>query len=100
MLGEVVNLGSGFEISIGDVASLIASIMRYDGDIVCDNSRLRPQASEVGRLLADNTKAKEKLNWIPRYAGVEGLGAALEETVNWYMNRANQQEFKFSGYTV
>ena len=72
-LGEVINFGSNYEISIGDTINLIASIMNVSVDIQLDESRVRPVKSEVERLWADNTKARTLLNWSPSYAGLDGL---------------------------
>ena len=76
-VGEVINLGSNFEISIEDTAQLIAEVMEIDLEILSDEQRLRPEKSEVERLWADNTKAKKLFNWSPQYAGQEGLRRGL-----------------------
>ena len=60
-IGEVINLGSGFEISIGDTAKLIANLMESKTEIRTDSQRLRPKKSEVERLFAENAKAKKLL---------------------------------------
>jgi len=83
-LGEVFNLGSGFEISIGDTARLVCKIMGSTAEIESSEERHRPLGSEVERLLSDNTKAKNKLNWKPNYAGLEGFSLGLEETIGWF----------------
>ena len=71
----MVNLGSGFEISIGDTLSLIAALMRVEVKVEEDSERLRPVGSEVYRLIADNSKAKRLFNWEPRYAQLGGFQA-------------------------
>lgn len=58
-IGEIINIGSGREISIGDVASKITRILKVKVKITSEEQRKRPQVSEVHRLLADNRKAKE-----------------------------------------
>ena len=63
-LGQVVNLGSNFEISVGDTAQLIAEAMNAEIEIITDEERLRPENSEVERLWADNTKAKQLFGWL------------------------------------
>lgn len=78
-LGEVVNFGSGREISIGDLAELIASIMKVEIEIDTAEERIRPEKSEVQRLLADHSKASRLLNWQPDVSLEQGL----EVTVNW-----------------
>ena len=81
--GEVINIGSGFEIKIKDLAYLIAKICNKKIKFVSDKERIRPKNSEVNRLLCDNTKAKKLLNWKPNYSKLKGLEAGLVETINW-----------------
>ncbi len=69
-VGEVVNVGSGFEVSIGDTAQAIAEVMNADIEIICDEQRLRPEKSEVNRLFAGNAKAKELCGWERPTAGL------------------------------
>lgn len=76
--GETVNLGSGREISIGALAALIAELTGTDAQIECDEQRLRPEASEVERLLAANDKAKDLLGWQPAVSLEDGLRATIE----------------------
>jgi len=99
-VGEVVNLGSNFEISIGDTAALIAESMNVEIDIHTDESRIRPANSEVERLWCDNTKAKTLFDWSPQYAGREGFKRGLEETVQWFSNPANLQVYKTDIYNL
>ncbi len=77
-VGETINLGSGREISIGDLAHLIARLAERPLDMETDEQRLRPDASEVERLLAANAKAKDLLNWAPRVGLEEGLSRTIE----------------------
>jgi dTDP-glucose 4,6-dehydratase len=77
--GETLNLGSGFEISIGDLADEIVQIVGRPVKIEVDPARLRPEKSEVLRLLADNRRAQERLGWKPQV----GLRQGLERTVAW-----------------
>ncbi|MFM6002678.1 MAG: GDP-mannose 4,6-dehydratase, partial [Sphaerospermopsis kisseleviana] len=72
-IGEVINIGSNFEISIGDTVKLIAEAMGVEIEIETDEVRLRPEKSEVNRLWADNTKAKQLVGWTPLYGGREGF---------------------------
>jgi dTDP-glucose 4,6-dehydratase len=99
-LGEVVNFGSQFEISIGDTATLIAEVMNTDIEIITDEVRLRPNHSEVERLLADNRKAKELFGWQPNYSGREGLKRGLTETISWFLNRDNLNRYKAEIYNL
>jgi NAD dependent epimerase/dehydratase len=77
-IGEVINVGSGKEISIGELAGKIISLIGRDVEIVSDDARIRPEKSEVNRLLADNSKAKELLQWEPRISIDEGLKRTIE----------------------
>jgi NAD dependent epimerase/dehydratase len=99
-IGEVVNFGSNFEISIGDTAALIAEAMNADVEIVTDESRLRPANSEVERLWADNAKALRLFGWAPAYGGREGLKRGLAETAEWFMRPENLRGYKADTYNI
>jgi dTDP-glucose 4,6-dehydratase len=99
-LGEVVNLGSGFEISIGDTLSLIAELMQIEVQVVEENERLRPACSEVYRLFANNSKAKRLFSWEPRYAHMEGFRRGLLETIAWFTIPENLIEYKPDKYNL
>lgn len=99
-LGEVINLGSNFEISIKETVELIAEIMGVTISIAQDGDRLRPASSEVERLWADNSKAKEILNWKPRFAGRNGLKSGLEETIAWFSQPENLSGYKSGIYNL
>jgi NAD dependent epimerase/dehydratase len=99
-VGEVINLGSNFEISIGETARLIAELMGSDIGIDIDDVRIRPDRSEVERLWADNGKAAAVLGWRPEYGGREGLRRGLEETISWLADPVNLQQFKANNYNV
>jgi NAD dependent epimerase/dehydratase len=99
-LGEVINIGSNFEISIGDTVSMIAEIMGVDIEIETDEVRLRPEKSEVDRLWADNSKAKNLTGWEPAYGGRNGFKRGLEETVAWFTDPENLKNYKADIYNV
>lgn len=99
-VGEVINLGSNYEISIGDTVKTIASVMGVDIEIISDDQRLRPELSEVERLWASNDKARELLNWQPRYGGLDGFRRGLEETIAWFGNPTNLARYKADIYNV
>ena len=99
-LGEVINLGSNFEISIQDIASLIGEIMNQEIKVIDSDERIRPENSEVNRLWADNSKAIEILSWKPEYASLNGLKKGLEETINWFKKPNNLNLFKSEIYNV
>jgi len=93
-IGEVINIGSGKEISIGDLAKKIMSLIGKDVPIVTEEIRKRPEKSEVQRLLADNSKAKKLLNWQPKYTIDEGL----KITIDWISK--NLDKYKVDIYNV
>jgi dTDP-glucose 4,6-dehydratase len=99
-LGEVINFGSNFEISIGDTAQLIAEIMNVEIEIITDEVRLRPENSEVERLWADNAKAKQLFNWQPLYGGHEGFRRGLTETAAWFAHPGNLSDYKADSYNL
>ena len=99
-IGEVINLGSNFEISIGDTARTIAEVMTAEIEILTDEQRLRPDKSEVERLWADNSKARELLGWTPAYGGLDGFRRGLGETVQWFTDPANLGRYKVHQYNL
>jgi len=99
-IGEVVNIGSNYEISIAETVNLLADIMGKNIDIEANESRLRPENSEVNRLWADNTKAKKLFDWEPLYGGREGLRLGLIKTVEWFMNQDNLIKYKSDIYNI
>ena len=99
-LGEVVNFGSNFEISIGDTVQLIGEVMGVEVEVVTDEARIRPENSEVQRLWADNSKARELFGWQPTYTGREGFKRGLAETAAWFKQPANLGGYKTNIYNV
>ena len=99
-LGQVINLGSNFEISIDATVKLIAELMNSSIEIISDESRMRPENSEVRRLWADNSKANELFDWKPAFSGVEGFSRGLSETIDWFTKANNLREYKSGLYNV
>jgi dTDP-glucose 4,6-dehydratase len=99
-VGEVINIGSNFEISIGETVNLIAQIMEADIEIKTDQIRLRPDKSEVERLWADNSKARELIGWEPLYSGRDGFRIGLTETVEWFTNPENLKIYRTKVYNI
>lgn len=93
-VGEVINASTNNEISIGDLVKKICDICGKEIKILCDEERLRPDKSEVNRLLGDNKKIKELTEWIPKYSLDEGL----LETTKWIEH--NMKYFKTDIYNV
>jgi dTDP-glucose 4,6-dehydratase len=99
-VGEVVNFGSSFEISIGDAARLIAETLGADVEFVQDEQRLRPGNSEVQRLWAANAKAGDLFGWRPAYAGLDGFKRGLALTAEWFQDPANLAAYKPMQYNL
>lgn len=99
-VGEVINLGSNYEISIGDTARAIAETMHAEIEIVSDDQRLRPEKSEVERLWAANDKARRLLNWSPQYSGIDGFRRGLKETVDWFTDPSNLASYRSDVYNL
>ena len=94
IIGKTINLGSGKEISIGDLAALIARLMNAEIEISIDEQRVRPKGSEVERLLANNTKAKQLLGWEP----IVNLEEGLQKTISWIKD--NNEQYRPETYTI
>jgi len=95
-IGKTVNIGSGREISISDAATLIGHLMQVEVKIECDDQRLRPENSEVERLLCDNTLIKTLTGFAPRHSLEEGLAA----TIAWLRDPVNLARYKADMYSV
>ncbi len=93
-IGETINIGSGSDISIGDIAKQVMSILGVDKPIALDSKRVRPVNSEVERLCCDNTKARQLLDWEPRISFEEGL----RRTIQWFS--ANPGSYKPDIYNI
>ena len=98
--GQVVNLGSGFEVTVGETAELIASLMGMEVSIQEDRERLRPEASEVDRLWADNSRALQLIGWAPEHRGLEGFRLGLEKTISWFKERRNVSRYPQGSYSL
>lgn len=99
-IGEVINIGSNYEISIGDTVKMISEIMNKKVTIITENERLRPDKSEVERLWASNAKAEILLGWKPEYNGHDGLKRGLTKTVEWFSDQQNLKKYKSDIYNI
>lgn len=95
-VGKTVNIGSNYEISIGDTFNLIKKIMKIDAEAEVDDTRIRPENSEVHRLWCDNTQIRELTGYEPKVKIEEGLRA----TVDWFLNKDNLKKYKADIYNV
>ncbi len=99
-MGEVINLGTNFEISVGDTARAIAKEIGVEIQIETEDQRLRPDASEVERLWCDNNKAAAVIGWQPTHTGLEGFRRGLAATIEWFAAPANRAGYKAHLYNV
>ncbi|OZA19498.1 MAG: NAD-dependent dehydratase, partial [Rhodobacterales bacterium 17-64-5] len=99
-VGQVTNIGSGFEISIGDTVTAIAEALGVEVEVMPDESRMRPQASEVERLFAGTKKAEKLFGWSPEFGGREGFVRGLAETAQWFRDPANLAGYKTEQYNI
>jgi len=97
-IGEVINTGSGFEISIGDTVALIAELMGAKIQIEQSSERMRPAVSEVGRLFAGVSKAEKVLGWTPNYGGREGFRRGLKDTIAWFSDPDKLNRYRIGQY--
>ena len=100
IVGQTVNLGSDFEISIQETAETIAKLMNVELKLANDEQRVRPESSEVERLHASIQKAKEVLGWQPQLKGLEGFKAGLKQTIDWFSNPTNLARYKADRYNL
>ncbi len=95
-IGEVVNIGSNYEISMGEMVNIIKEIMNSDIEVIKEKERIRPEKSEVFRLWCDNTKIRELTGFEPKYSIKEGL----KKTIVWFANPENLRKYKTDIYNV
>ncbi len=95
-IGKVINIGSGKEISIGDLAKLIIKQINPNATMVTEDIRKRPDKSEVERLLCDNSLMKKLTGWKPEVSLKEGL----METIEWFQNKENLKRYKGDIYNI
>jgi nucleoside-diphosphate-sugar epimerase len=95
-IGETVNIGSNFEISVADTLNLIKELMNSDVEFIVDKQRVRPEKSEVFRLWCDNTKIKILTGFEPEFNIRQGLKA----TIDWFTKPENLAKYKADIYNV
>ena len=95
-LGETVNIGSNFEVSIGETVELISKLMGRKISIESDPARMRPKDSEVNRLWCDNEKIKALTGFEPSFSFESGL----KKTIDWFMEPSNLGKYKSDVYNV
>ncbi|MBR9911611.1 MAG: SDR family NAD(P)-dependent oxidoreductase [Gammaproteobacteria bacterium] len=95
-IGEVVNIGSNFEISMAATLAMIKRLMNSDVTYITDQQRLRPKDSEVQRLWCDNGKIQSLTDFAPRYSLEQGL----QQTIDWFLQPQNLSRYKANIYNV
>ena len=95
-IGETVNIGSNYEISVGDTLALIRELMGSDVEFLTDEQRIRPEKSEVFRLWCDNTKIHGMTGFKPSF----DIRSGLQATVDWFTNPDNLRKYKADIYNV
>ena len=95
-IGEEVNIASGTEYSIGDIANLLISELNSNAKIVVEDERLRPEKSEVFRLIGDNRKILTITNWRPHF----DLSSGLKDTIKWFKIPENLARYKSWIYNI
>lgn len=95
-VGEEINIGSNYEISIKDTLMLIKQIMNSNVEFISDQQRIRPKNSEVNRLWCDNAKIRQLTGFFPRFSIEEGL----KRTIEWFSNHDNLKKYKMDIYNV
>ena len=95
-IGEEINIATEREVSIGELAKELIRQINPEARIICDEERIRPDKSEVNRLLGSNKKIKELTNWNPKYTLEEGI----KETIEWFKVRENLNGYKSNIYNI
>ncbi len=99
-LGEVFNMGSGFEISMGEVVDMLSEISGRKVAVREDPARVRPENSEVERLWSDSSKIEKAFGWKPAHGGRDGLYRGLEKTYAWFRDNSNEAGYDAKRYVV
>lgn len=95
-VGQTVNIGSNFEISVGDTLNLIKEIMGSDVQFITEEQRVRPEKSEVFRLWCDNAKIHDLTGFTPKF----DIRKGLSNTIEWFVNSDNLEKYKADIYNV
>ncbi len=96
VLGRTLNAGTGTEVSIGEVVTLIGQLMDRKVDVIEETERLRPDASEVMRLVSDSSQLRALTGWQPEHTLEDGL----RDTIGWFTDEANLARYKVDLFNV
>jgi NAD dependent epimerase/dehydratase len=100
IIGDVLNIGNGFNISVKELGTQISNILNKEIKFDIDKSRIRKPKTEVKDLKADNSKAKKILKWTPKFSGKVGLNKGLKETIIWFSEPKNLLKYKKNIYNI
>lgn len=98
--GEIVNLGTGYDISIFELVKIISKEMSVKVEIISDKKRIRPKNSEIDKLKANNKKAKKILGWKPKLVNRSGLIKGISKTIHWFSKKDNLKNYKPEIYNI
>ena len=98
--GEVINIGSGYELSIKDILNILKKDFGFNFEIIRDEERVRPKKSEVTRLLSCNKKAKKLLKWEPKFRKLNGFKKSLSLTIKWFQTNDNLNFYNHKKYSI
>ena len=99
-LGQTINIGSNFEISVGETVNVISELMNFKPEVRQINNRIRTKKSEVERLFACNKKAALIMGWKPKYGNINGFKKGLEKTIEWFSRIENLSNFNSNLYAI
>ena len=95
-VGKEVNIATGTEVSVGDIANILIEQINPDACVITEDERMRPDASEVFRLIGDNSLIKSLTNWSPEY----DVASGLKDTIEWFKEPANLARYKSWLYNI
>lgn len=95
-MGRTLNTGTGVEVSVGDLIRVIADVMGQQVQVEEEQQRLRPEGSEVMRLVGDNSELRAATGWAPHF----DLHAGLEATSQWFLEPRNLAHYRPDQYTI
>ncbi len=95
-IGQTINIGSNFEISIEQIVNTVSELLETKIQIIRDKKRIRPKNSEVNRLKACNKKIKKLTNWKPNYVGIRGFKNGIKETIEWFRHNNIRESSRYN----
>ena len=100
IIGETINIGNNYEISIKEILKIIRKQVNSDKEIRIDKPRIRAHSTEVKRLFSSNKKAKRILKWEPKFKNRNGIEKGIKIAIEWYKDPVNMNKFKTDIYNI